>query len=29
MRYKQKFDEERDAFLTQLIAESQELGLYD
>ena len=29
MRYKQKFDEERDAFLTWLVAESEELGLYD
>lgn len=29
MTYKQEFEEAREAFLTRLVAESQELGLYD
>ena len=29
MTYKQAFEEAREAFLTRLVAESQELGLYD
>ena len=29
MTYKQKFRQEREAFLDRLVAESQELGLYD